>query len=47
MNATLKNQEIVATQQIEEISPQAPEITQLPFETLQLIGGGEGIINEH
>jgi len=43
MNATFENQEAIATEQTEELSPQAPEITQLPSETFQLIGGGQGI----
>ena len=47
MNATFETQEAVVTEQTEELSPQAPEITQLPPETFQFIGGGSGIINQY
>ena len=46
MNATFQNQEVVTTEPTEELSSQAPEITQLPSETFQLIGGG-AIINQY
>jgi len=46
MNATFPKQEAVATDQIEEFTPEPAEITPLPFETFKLIGGGSSVIND-